>query len=192
MAAAISKVREADRKRMKAWELHLAGVNQLVIADELGCTQARVSQLIKQACALHPVNKLSLEERIALSEGRWNLAEQELRDEIARQRQEGRLVEEVTTYPDGTTKRVVTRMQGVDPAVLRAYGMHVDRRNRQAQNQMAPDSARAQGLHEPGRNRWPAHRSAVERERRDRRLIPAPQMTYAAWDCLLAPCCGFH
>ena len=141
MPAEISKVREVDRKRMKAWELHLAGVNQLVIADELGVTQGRVSQLIKQACALHPVNKLSLEERIALSEGRWNLAEQELRDEIARQRQEGRLVEEVTTYPDGTTKRVVTRMQGVDPAVLRAYGMHVDRRNRQAQNQMAPDSA---------------------------------------------------
>ena len=61
MAAAISKVREADRKKMLAWEMHLKGANQLIIAEELGVTQGRVSQLIKQAAALHPVNKLSLE-----------------------------------------------------------------------------------------------------------------------------------
>ena len=141
MAAAISKVREADRKKMLAWEMHLKGANQLIIAEELGVTQGRVSQLIKQATALHPVNKLSLEERIALSEARWQLSEQELIEEINEQRVNGRIIEEVTRYPDGTEKTVVTRIRGVDPALLRALSMHHDRRNRQALNQAAPDTA---------------------------------------------------
>ena len=141
MAAAISKVREADRKKMLAWEMHLKGANQLIIAEELGVTQGRVSQLIKQAAALHPVNKLSLEERIALSEARWQLSEQELIEEINEQRVNGRIIEEVTRYPDGTEKTVVTRIRGVDPALLRALSMHHDRRNRQALNQMAPDTS---------------------------------------------------
>ena len=47
----------------------------------------------------------------------------------------------MTRYPDGTEKTVVTRIRGVNPALLRALSMHHDRRNHQALNQMAPDTS---------------------------------------------------
>lgn len=140
MAAAISKSREAEHKRQRAWDLHLAGANQLVIAEELGITQGRVSQLIKQAAAKHPVNSLSLEERIALSEARWQISEDELRCEINQQRINGRIIQEVTTFPDGSTQIKQINERGVDPALLRALSMHHDRRARQLNNQVGTDA----------------------------------------------------
>lgn len=136
----ISKRRATEERRQRAWELHLAGANQLVIADELGVTQARVSQYIKQAAAKHPVNSLSLEERIALSEARWQISEDELRREIKKQQLEGRLTHEVITFPDGSKQIKQTTERGVDPALLRALSMHHDRRARQLNNQVGSDA----------------------------------------------------
>ena len=34
-----------------------------------------------------------------------------------------------------------TKIEGVDPSLLRVLSTHVDRRNRQAQNQLGPDSS---------------------------------------------------
>ena len=140
MAAAISRTREAEIRRQRAWDMHLAGANQIVIAEELGVTQARVSQLIKQAAAKHPVNSLSLEERIALSEARWQISEDELRQEINEQRVKGRMTYEVITFPDGTKQMKQTQERGVDPALLRALSMHHDRRARQLNNQVGTDA----------------------------------------------------
>lgn len=124
----------------QAWNLHLAGVPQFQIATEMGITAGRVCQLIKEAAALHPVCKLSLEERIALSEARWQQSEQELIDQIAEQRVKGRTVVETITFTDGSQQQKVTQTRGVDPALLRALSTHHDRRARQLCNQMAPDA----------------------------------------------------
>ena len=129
-----------DAKRQRAWELHLKGADQFAIAAELGCTQARVSQLIKDVAAAHPINKLSLEERLALSESRWEQAEKELKEEINEQRRNGRIVEEILEFPDGTKQRKITRTQGVEHGLLRAYSTHTDRRARQLSNQISPDA----------------------------------------------------
>jgi len=129
-----------QRKRERAWELHLKGFNQFKIADELGCTQARVCQLIKEAASQHPVVKLSMEERIALSEARWQQSEDEIKCEIARQLSEGRETVEVLKLPDGSIQQKVTRIKGVDPALLRALSTHHDRRARQLNNQISPDA----------------------------------------------------
>ena len=129
-----------DAKRQRAWELHLQGADQFTIARELGCTQARVSQLIKEVAAAHPVNKLSLEERLALSEARWEQSEAEIKEAIAEQRANGRIVEEVIRFPDGSEQTKVTRTGGVDPALLRAYSTHHDRRARQLNNQAGADA----------------------------------------------------
>lgn len=85
--------------------------------------------------------KLDLNERIALSEARWQTSEDELRTAIAEQRIEGRIVQKVITYPDGTKQTKVTREKGVDPALLRALSTHHDRRARQLNNQLAPDQS---------------------------------------------------
>ena len=133
------KPKTAEKRRI-AWELHTQGINQFKIAERLGCTQARVSQLIKEAAAEHPVVSLSLEERIALSEARWQRAEDSITAEIKRQLDEGREVVEVLTLPDGTQQKRVTHQKGPDPALLRCWSTHTDRRNRQIQNQLAPDT----------------------------------------------------
>ena len=129
-----------QKKRERAWELHLKGLNQFKIAEELGVTQQRASQLIKEAAAQHPVVQLSTEERIALSEARWQASEDEIKAEITRQLHEGRVVREVIRFPDGTEQVKVTKSEGIDPALLRALSTHHDRRARQLNNQLSPDS----------------------------------------------------
>ena len=140
MAASITQRKEAEIKRNRAWELHINGATQWDIARELGVTQARVSQFIQQAARNHPVNKLSLDERMAISEERWNLSERELRQAITDQRAHGRTVTETITEPSGRVTTKVTHQQGVDPALLRALSTHHDRRARQLNNQIGPDA----------------------------------------------------
>ena len=140
MTASIRRSRESEIKREKAWLMHINGVSQFAIATELGVTQARVSQLIKKTAQDHPINQLSLEERMAVSEERWNLSEQKMRETIADQRVNGRTVTETITEPSGRITTKVTHHQGVDPALLRALSTHHDRRARQLNNQLSPDA----------------------------------------------------
>jgi ATP-dependent DNA ligase len=141
MPAEISSRRRADERRQRAWDLHLKGVSHLKIAAELGVTHGRVSHYIKEFAASHPVTKLDLNERIALSEARWQMSEDELLDAIAEQRRDGQVWREVTRHPDGSETVVVRKTNGVDPALLRALSTHHDRRARQLNNQLAPDSS---------------------------------------------------
>ena len=78
---------------------------------------------------------------MAVSEERWNLSEQEMREEIHEQRRSGRIVREVIRLPNGQEQVKVTKTEGVDPALLRALSTHHDRRARQLNNQMAPDAS---------------------------------------------------
>ena len=140
MAASLSVMNATEIKRKRAWEMHINGATQWDIAAELGCTQGRVCQLIKEAAKANPIVSLSFEERAALSEAKWNQVEHEIRDEIQEQRRNGRVVREVITYPDGKQQLKETTEPGVDPALLRTLSTHIDRRNRQAQNQLSPDA----------------------------------------------------
>ena len=140
MGASIEQRRESEIKRNRAWQLHLNGAPQFAIAAELEITQARVSQFIKQSAKAHPINQLTLEERMAVSEERWNLSEKEIREEIQEQRRNGRIVCEVTRLPSGHEQVKVTKTEGVDPALLRALSTHHDRRARQLNNQLSPDA----------------------------------------------------
>ena len=133
-----------QQKRERAWELHLKGLNQFQIGAELGVTQSRVCQLVKEAAAQHPVVKMSMEERIALSEARWQQSEEEIKMAIARQAAEGRIVREVIRYSDGKEQVKVTKEDGVDPALLRALSTHHDRRARQLNNQISPEAGVSQ------------------------------------------------
>ncbi len=141
MPASRSTKLQTEERRKRAWMMHINGYTQWDIAAELGCTQARVCQLIKDAAKNNPVVQLSYEERAALSEAKWNQVEGEIRESIEEQRMNGRVVREVIHFPDGKQQVKETREPGVDPALLRTLSTHIDRRNRQAQNQMAPDSA---------------------------------------------------
>ena len=140
MVASIAKQNETEIKRNRAWEMHINGAPQFAIAAELGITQGRVSQYIAQVAKNHPVNKLSLEERMAISEERWNLSEREMRATIAEQRANGRTVTETITEPNGRVTVKTTHQAGVDPALLRALSTHHDRRARQLNNQLSPDA----------------------------------------------------
>ena len=140
MVASIAKKREVEANMNRAWELHVDGVNQCTIAEELGCTQARVSQLIKKAAAAHPVNQLDMNERIALSEARWDMSEKEIRAEIAKQVQTGVRTVKRITDPMGRMQVEETIEHKVDPALLRALSTHHDRRARQLNNQLSPDN----------------------------------------------------
>ncbi|ABB35445.1 hypothetical protein [Synechococcus sp. CC9605] len=120
--------------------MHINGAPQYAIAAELGITQGRVSQYIAHVAKNHPVNKLSLDERMAISEERWNLSERELRQTIDNQRANGRTVTETITEPSGRITTKVTHQEGVDPALLRALSTHHDRRARQLNNQIGPDA----------------------------------------------------
>ena len=136
----ITRQKNTDIKSNRAWELYIGGAKQWDIAAELDCTQARVSQLIKRAAKNHPANKLSMEERMAVAEERWNLSEQEMREEIQEQRRNGRIVREIIRLPNGQEQVKVTKTEGVDPALLRALSTHHDRRARQLNNQLSPDA----------------------------------------------------
>ena len=140
MAPSLAAKKEAEIKRNRAWEMHINGAKQWDIANELGVTQARVCQFIQQAARNHPVNKLTLEERMALSEERWNLSECEMREAITQQRLNGRTVTETITEPSGRVTTKVTHQAGVDPALLRALSTPHDRRARQLNNQLSPDA----------------------------------------------------
>ena len=141
MTASISARKLADERRQKAWDMHLRGVSHIDIATELGITHGRVSHYIKEFAQAHPVTKLDLAERLAISEARWQQSEDELRAAIAEQVHEGRVTQETVIFPDGSQQKRVTRQKGVDPALLRALSTHHDRRNRHALNQASPDQA---------------------------------------------------
>lgn len=79
--------------------------------------------------------------QMGVAESRWQLSENEIRDEIARQQREGREVVRTTTFPDGKVQTEVTRDCSVDPALLRALSTQHDRRNRHALKQASPDAA---------------------------------------------------
>ena len=100
-----------------------------------------MSQYIAHVAKRHPINQLSLDERMAISEERWNLSEREMRAAIAEQRANGRTVTETITEPSGRITTKVTHQHGVDPALLRALSTHHDRRARQLNNQISPDSS---------------------------------------------------
>ena len=140
MTANLKVQQKTELKRQRAWELHINGADQWSIASELGVTQGRVCQLIKEAAKNNPIVQLSYEERAALSEAKWNQVEHEIREEIQEQRRNGRIVREVIRFPDGKEQVKVTKEEGVDPGLLRTLSTHIDRRNRQAQNQMSPDA----------------------------------------------------
>ena len=140
MTASLKQREVASQRRQRAWELFTNGADQWLIAQDLGITEARVSQYIKQAAASNPVVKLSYDERSALAEAKWNQGEAEIREEIALQRKHGRVTKETITFPDGSVQVKLTTQPGVDPALLRNLSTHTDRRNRQAQNQLAPDT----------------------------------------------------
>ena len=140
MAASIERRKETELKRNRAWEMHINGAPQFAIAAELGITQGRVSHYIKEAAKAHPINKLSMEERMAISEERWNISEREMREEIQEQRRNGRIVREIIRLPNGQEQVKVTKTEGVDPALLRALSTHHDRRARQLNNQLSPDA----------------------------------------------------
>ena len=140
MPANLSVMSATEVKRKRAWEMHINGATQWDIAEEIGVSQGRVCQLIKEAAKANPTVSLSYEERAALSEAKWNQVESQIREEINEQRLNGRIVREVIRYPDGKEQVKVTKEEGVDPALLRTLSTHIDRRNRQAQNQLAPDT----------------------------------------------------
>ena len=140
MGQPLSVLSATETKRKRAWEMHINGATQWDIAAELGVTQGRVSQLIKEAAKANPIVSLSFEERAALSEAKWNQVEHEIREEIQEQRINGRIVREVIRFPDGKEHVKITKAEGVDPSLLRTLSTHVDRRNRQAQNQLSPDA----------------------------------------------------
>lgn len=140
MATKFSRKEELERKTNRAWELHVDGINQCTIAEELGVTQARVSQLIKRGAATHPINQLDMDERIALSEARWDMSEKEIRAEISKQIQTGIRTVKRTVDPNGRTQVEETVEHKVDPALLRALSTHHDRRARQLNNQLSPDA----------------------------------------------------
>ena len=140
MAASLSVMSATEIKRKRAWEMHIGGATQWDIAAEIGVSQGRVCQLIKEAAKANPIVALSYEERAALAEAKWNQVEHEIRDEIHEQRSKGRIVREVIRFPDGKEQVKITKEEGVDPALLRTLSTHIDRRNRQAQNQLSPDA----------------------------------------------------
>jgi DNA-binding transcriptional regulator LsrR (DeoR family) len=129
-----------EHKRNQAWMMHINGMKQWDIAHELDVTQARVSQMIKQAAKEHPVSSLSIEERMAISEERWNISEAEIRTEIAKQLETGVRTVKRITDPMGRTQVEETIEHRVDPALLRALSTHHDRRARQLNNQLSPDA----------------------------------------------------
>lgn len=135
---------KTEEKRQRAWQMHISGANQWTIAAELGVSQSRVSQLVKEAAANHPTVSLSFEERAALAEEKWNQGEALLLDAITKQQMRGRQVVEEITFSDGTKQTKTISQDGVDPALLRAFSTHIDRRNRQSQNQLSPDAGMQQ------------------------------------------------
>ncbi len=141
MPASRSTKLQTEERRKRAWMMHINGSTQWDIADELGCTQARVCQLIKDAAKNNPIVQLSYEERAALSEAKWNQVEGQIRESIEEQRINGRVAREVIRLPNGSQQTKTTKIEGVDPGLLRTLSTHIDRRNRQAQNQMAPDAS---------------------------------------------------
>jgi uncharacterized protein YcaQ len=124
-----------EHKRNQAWMMHINGMKQWDIAHELD-----VTQMIKQAAKEHPVSSLSIEERMAISEERWNISEAEIRTEIAKQLETGVRTVKRITDPMGRMQVEETIEHKVDPALLRALSTHHDRRARQLNNQLSPDN----------------------------------------------------
>lgn len=136
----------AVQRRGQAWELYCQSVPQCEIAERLGMSESGVSKLLAQAkaSAMEAAPK-SREEIAAELIGRWNEAERLIRGEIERQRREGRTTTTITTFADGTQRVEQQHTPGADPALVRALSTHVDRRARQALNQIAPaDGAASQ------------------------------------------------
>ena len=143
MRRSLENRRKSGHRREVAWKMHVDGVPQSAIALHLEITPARVSQLIKDYGRAHPITNLDAEERQALCEDRWNESEADIRREIRHQRDNGRVVTEVIRFPDGSEQIKTTHVSGVDPALLRAFSTHHDRRARQLQSQMGPEAGQA-------------------------------------------------
>ena len=128
-------------RRNRAWEMHIQGISTYVIAAELGVSSGRVSQYVKEAAKEHPVSHLTPDERMAVAEGRWQLAEDAIRSEINKQREMG--VRTVETTTDAQGRRVVkeTVEHRIDPQLLKAWSTHSDRRARQMLGQLSPDAS---------------------------------------------------
>ena len=140
MTASKKQREEAQQKKEKAWELYCLGIPNYKIGAQLGVTPARITQYIAQMAKEHPVNKLSMEQQMAVQAERWQAAEDAIRSQVLQQMVEGVVTTELITAPDGSvTKRVITK-EGADPALLRAWSTHADRRARQLQGQISPDA----------------------------------------------------
>ena len=83
--------------RNRAWEMHIQGHSNYAIAAELGVSNGRVSQYVKEDARVHRVSHLTPDERMAVAEGRWQLAEDAIRAEINKQRETGVRTVETTT-----------------------------------------------------------------------------------------------
>jgi hypothetical protein len=136
----------AAERRAKAWELYCQSVPQNQIALLLGISESATSKLVRQAaaCAVEAMPQ-TREELAAELHQRWGEAERVIREEIDRQRREGRITTTITTRPDGTQVVEQQHTPGVDAGLLRCLSTHADRRARQALNQTAV----ADGAHNP-------------------------------------------
>lgn len=128
-------------RRNRAWEMHTQGHSNYAIAAELGVSNGRVSQYVKEAAREHPVSHLTPDERMAVAEGRWQLAEDAIRAEINKQRETGVRTVETTTDAQGRMVVKETVEHRIDPQLLKAWSTHSDRRARQMLGQLSPDTS---------------------------------------------------
>lgn len=128
----------AAERRARAWELYCQSVPQNQIALLLGVSESATSKLIKQAAATAADALPQTREELAAElHQRWGEAERVIREEIDRQRREGRITTTITTRADGTQVVEQQHTPGVDAGLLRCLSTHADRRARQALNQAA-------------------------------------------------------
>ena len=120
--------------------MHIQGHANYTIAAELGVSSGRVSQYVKEAAREHPVGQLTPDERMAVAEGRWQLAEDAIRSEINKQRETGVRTVETTTDAQGRMVVKETVEHRIDPQLLKAWSTHSDRRARQMLGQLSPDA----------------------------------------------------
>jgi len=185
----------AAERRARAWELYCQSVPQNQIAQLLEVSESAVSKLIKQAAAAAadalPQNR---EELAAELHQRWGEAERVIREEIDRQRCEGRVTTTITTRPDGTQVVEQQHTPGVDAGLLRVLSTHADRRARQALNQLAPAESDG-GVSEAVRVFLTQPLTGAEFEQHSRlgevqRLDQLPRMTPEQWNAQQAAAIG--
>ena len=65
MPASLAKRRETAEKNALIWRMFLSGIPQRDIANQLELSESRISKVIKQVAAKHPITNMSIEERAA-------------------------------------------------------------------------------------------------------------------------------